>query len=67
MDGELRSWRPLVQTPQAARPTAPTDWTALREQADIQDLVHSYLRIEDARLRAAAVAAVRALGVHSPG
>jgi len=67
MDGELRSWRALVQTPQAARPTAPTDWTALRDRGDIQDLVHSYLRIEDARMRAAAVAAVRALAVPSPG
>jgi hypothetical protein len=64
MDGEVRSWRPLVQASQPSRQAAATDWTALCDRADVQDLVYSYLRIEDARLRAGALAAVRALAIH---
>jgi len=63
MDGEVRSWRPVVQASQTSRQAAPADWTALCDRGDVQDLVYSYLRIEDGRLRAAALAAVRTLAL----
>lgn len=63
MDGEVRSWRPRVQPPRASPQAAPADWSALCDRRDVQDMVYSYLRIEDARLRAAALAAVRALAI----
>lgn len=66
MDGEMRSWRPQVTPTGISRQsteTTPANWTTLCDQGDVQDLIHSYLRIDEARLRAAALAAVRALSM----
>lgn len=45
------------------RPTAPTSIPAgVLRAPDVQDLVFSYLRLGDPRLKAAAIAAIRGMG-----